>query len=190
MAGQCTETKSKRGCLMGSFERNQETESLGLMDIIPYAENRGQIILTGKQMFLQKVVGDMIHAGKLGTHRIELKVEVRNRWGNLFLESFSNRKWMTRGWMDYSQADWLWWYFLEQRELYHMDFAELREWMFGGKGKEAHALKYPERLQSKHEQANDTWGWAVPIADLREALPSFKGPIDPVAAVANSLEFP
>jgi len=65
---------------------------------------------------------------------------------------------------------------VEQRQLYHMPFANLRAWAFG---EPPHVLEYPEKPQSKYDQLNDTWGWCVDIDAVKAGVKGFRGPVDP-----------
>ncbi|MHC4510749.1 MAG: hypothetical protein ACYTAO_17640, partial [Planctomycetota bacterium] len=167
----------------------------------------GKYLLThgrGEVSFaLQHSAGDILARkdGKLVA--IELKVEQGDKWGNFFLETWSNRQRFTTGWMfppklDYrTRPDFLWYMFLDEHRLYSIDFAKLWDWAFrkpsatiaGGTGR---LFDFRERLQGKTTQRNDTWGRAVPIDVIRneigfrfeETLPSVP-PTNGVAVAAT-----
>ncbi len=137
-----------------------------LLPIIQRRAQAGRYVLTNKGRHskeLQKTLGDvLVNSAKLGGDLIalEIKCEARNAHGNLFLEEWSNRKWGTRGWMHTLDADVLWYYFIDTRELVEVPLAPLREYM------EQHGRSYPLKRQSKYNQLNDTWGRCVPITDI------------------------
>lgn len=153
---------------MNGFLKCSEVEKQALSILIPYAdEHYAQLVLTSNQMYIQKVYGDLIlKLRKVGTHRIvELKTERENKYGNLFLENWSNKKRTTPGWMQTCCADWLWYYFIQSNELYQMKVDSLKQWAFEFNG----VGPYKEKIQHKTEQLNTTWGWCVPIETLSNA---------------------
>lgn len=168
---------------MNPFEEASGIENEALQILIPYCvsfcESKNQIVSTTGQLFAQKFVGDLVAKFKSTdkAKSIEVKSEARNRYGNLFLESWSNKSMWSLGWLYTSQADLLWYYFVEDDELYVVRVEELRRWCFGFNG-EGNVYRYDEKPQSKYTQRNDTWGWCVPIADL-SGVSSFKGPLSP-----------
>lgn len=151
-----------------------------MKDLIPFIRDRsmqGQFVVTNKgnlSQFLQKVVGDVISntpAGKV--IGIEAKIEQKYT-GNLFLETWSNRQRFTLGWMFNLNTDFLFYYFLDVRQLFILSFLKLRQWAFIGKnanGDGGNIYEYPEKRQRAREQLNDTWGRVVPIEVLRRHLP-------------------
>lgn len=72
---------------------------------------------------------------------------------------------LTPGWVMTCKAKYLFYYFLKSDELYVVLFQALKHWAF----EQGNIQLYPEKLQNKHKQENDTWGWCVPITDLRNA---------------------
>lgn len=99
---------------------------------------------------------------------VELKIEKTNAHGNLFIETWSNKSWFNPGWIYKSKAELLFYYFLEQDELYTMNMVDLKKFVFSvnDNGQLSAFGKYKERQQSKHSQPNLTCGLCVPIRDL------------------------
>ena len=129
-----------------------------------------RVDVTVSSAFLQQVWGDFTitkHGQDCG---IELKAEQSNRWGNLFLETWSNREWRTLGWLFKLRGDYLFYYFVEQQELWTMPIPALQDWAFGVGDGQGHIWTYPEKKQSKYDQKNDSWGRCVPIVTLQKAL--------------------
>lgn len=149
---------------MNAFVKCSEVEKRAMAALIPYAnKHNAQLFMTNGQMYIQKVYGDMITKLSDGRHQIvELKTEQSNKYGNLYLENWSNKTRSTPGWMQICQADWLWYYFIDSNELYQVKFDSLKDWAFKRNGVD----QFKERLQHKTEQLNSTWGWCVPIAHL------------------------
>ena len=154
-------------------------EKLAEADLLPYMEQRWPtfVYLTRHHKLVQKFCGDVLARDCETAKYIEIKAEQKHT-GNLFIEYWSNRHRHTMGWFHICQADWLWYYFVDDRKLYVFQMQELREWARGDKGR---LLNYPLVRQNKYDQLNDTWGYLVPVDDLYSALPSFVGPRDPVA---------
>lgn len=178
---------------MNSFRSAKEIEAEGLRHCIPYCEkfhSSGHLVMTDGQLFVQKFIGDMVIKDKESkTRTIEFKAEAENKYGNLFLESWSSLGFLSPGWMNTSLAMDLWYYFVKERELYMLSMVELKRWAFAKNEREtmANIYQFPERRQAKYEQSNDTWGWCVPIAELkrRKSL-EMVGPVNPIEEVQGA----
>ena len=142
--------------------------------LLPFleAENPKFVLTNGGgrlSMKIQKHVGDiLVQNGRLIS--IEVKVEKEDKHENFFLETWSNRKWFTPGWMYTTDCDRLWYFFLKERKLYSIDFGRLRQWAFWLKDGRGPFYSYKEKKQKEYEQNNDTWGRCVPIDVIREAI--------------------
>ena len=152
---------------MSAFVDACRVEQDAMQDIIPFLEKQcPRYILTSKGRLskeLQMQYGDAIaqtHNGKVVA--IEFKAEQKNKHGNLFLETWSNRSRFTPGWMYNLNADMLLYYFLKPRGMVTMSFPALRKWAFHSRN----IYRYPELEQNKRDQKNDTWGRCVPISAL------------------------
>ena len=132
---------------------------------------------------LQESVGDVIFNIKGGeVWSAEIKVEEDNKYGNFFLETWSNKNLADRssyidrgnnpGWIYKVKSRLLLYYFLSQDDLYVFDLFRLKQWAFGHDpgNNSARLFQYPERSQGKRQQMNDTWGRCVPIEVLRKAV--------------------
>lgn len=102
----------------------------------------------------------MTHTVTGKSANLECKSEYKET-GNLFIESWSNRTAGRPGWLfNLTECDILLYHFLEpDGALYTVKFSRLREFDFS---------RYREVPQSRYLQANDTWGYLVPVNDLRE----------------------
>lgn len=157
---------------MNPFEKCQKIEELGYESIKPYLRQnfdeyvyvnsfeRNELILAFQQNF-----GDLIVKKGKVIFFIDLKTEIEDKYGNFFLETWSNKKRNTPGWFLPEvgvKADFVYYVFLKQKILYILDLPELRKWSF-----EDHNIeRYPEKMQNKYDQLNDTWGRCVKITDL------------------------
>jgi len=115
----------------------------------------------------QRYLGDAVLTttdGRIIT--VEIKGEQENKHGNLFLETWSNRQKLIRGWLETSRCNVLVYSFLDERTAYTCFMSRLQGWAL----KEGHVGRYPERKQQAYEQHNDTWGRPVPIAHLRKTV--------------------
>ncbi len=90
---------------------------------------------------------------------VELKAEQRTT-GNLFLETWSNRKTQRPGWIRSSKAVGLLYLFLDTETLYVAHMGKLQEWAT------ANLSRFPEKMQAKHQQENETVGHIVPVTRL------------------------
>lgn len=166
-----------------SFYANQEVERESMRILWPFLEAKsadGRFVLTEKGRLgreLQRAYGDVfMQTGAGAICAVECKAERENRHGNLFLESWSNRHRFTVGWLYTLNADVLLYHFLASDELYCVPFSALRKWCFHHTDGRPRLFsgQWRERMQSRHEQLNDTWGWCVPIDVLRAEVPGFK----------------
>ena len=152
---------------MSDYSACQKVEAEAIELLLPFANKHNiQITMTQGQQFLQKLYGDFVIRYKGENCKfVELKVEKENKYENLFLESWSNRKWLSPGWIQTCKANLLWYFFLKEKHLISVDFESLKDWLY----QEQQIDKYQEKRQCKNEQANDTYGYCVPIKHLREA---------------------
>ncbi len=114
---------------------------------------------------IQKNAGDLIFKVNGEIYFADLKTEQSNRYGNFFLETWSNKSRNTPGWLDPKvgiQSDYLFYIFLEQKMMYSFNFPELRRWAY----EQNNLKRFPEKCQKKYDQLNDTWGVCVPIEKL------------------------
>lgn len=157
---------------MNAFKAATEIETIARRELLPWLLKTCQNVEdTGHSEFLQKTCGDWIITKLSQQYGVELKAEARYT-GNLFLETWSNLPRRTLGWMYTSQADYLFYFFADTKELFVIDFPALWQWAFGVGEKEGAIYKYAEKTQSKYNQVNFTRGRIVPINDIEAALKS------------------
>ena len=157
---------------MNSFEKCQKIEEAGYELIKPdlrqnfdeyvYVNTvvRNELVLAFQQNF-----GDLIVKKDKSIYFIDLKTENEDKYGNFFLETWSNKKRNTTGWFPPEvgvKADFVYYIFLQQKILYILDLPKLRKWAF----EEGNIRRYAEKMQHKFDQLNDTWGRCVKIVDL------------------------
>jgi hypothetical protein len=125
--------------------------------------SEGALVLTDKgnlSELLQRQCGDAVGNSQDGrVWGIEWKVEEENKYNNFFLETWSNLARFRLGWLYTLRTDILLYFFLKELELYSIPFMKLKAWAFIKK----RIYHFPEKLQSKTIQLNDTWGRCVPI---------------------------
>jgi hypothetical protein len=104
---------------------------------------------------------------------VELKIEQSNCHGNLFVETWSNRAWFTPGWLFTSKAEQLFYYFLEEDQLFVVGMHDLKSFIFqrNAENKLAVLSRYQEKPQAKYKQLNQTFGLCVPIGHLSDSVP-------------------
>lgn len=158
---------------MSAIDTTRNIERLSLGILRPFIQQRafnGQYVVTSKGPLsreLQRSVGDMLYNRDTDSvYSIEVKAEQNNEHGNFFLETWSNRARFTVGWMYSLNADFLFYHFLKNDQLYIIPFQKLRRWAFHDR----RVFEFPERKQSKYDQLNDTWGRCVPIAVVTHEL--------------------
>jgi len=142
----------------------------------PYLKKRafeGRFVRTAKgplSLELQKSIGDvLVNSSREHVTAIEVKAELKHT-GNLFLERWSNRQRFTPGWLETLHTDVLWYHFLDKDIVYELGFQRLRQWMYWHEGRgKPNASKFELVKQSKYDQLNDTWGYIVPLSELKES---------------------
>jgi len=109
--------------------------------------------------------GDLIAKKNNELVFIDLKTETQNKYGNFFLETWSNKARGKPGWFMPEggvRADYLYYIFLDQKNsFYIIDLPKARTWAFA----DNRLHNYPEKRQNKYDQLNDTWGRCVKIND-------------------------
>ncbi|MHC0068050.1 hypothetical protein ACWATR_35050 [Nostoc sp. UIC 10890] len=71
---------------------------------------------------------DLIWTTQTGEILIEIKGDRWNKTRNLFFETHSNLERGTPGCFMYTEADWLFYYFVNTRQLYRLPMSKTREW--------------------------------------------------------------
>jgi len=97
----------------------------------------------------------------------EVKTEIANKYGNTFIETWSNRPdnepvRRKLGWaydLDIRKCRYLYYLFLEDELIYEINWAQFKKWFF----LEGNYHKYEEKLQWKNKQLNKTYGRVIPI---------------------------
>lgn len=163
---------------MNAFEDACQVEAESLAILEPYLAAKsdgGKYVRTAKGRLakeLQRTYGDVLMQGAEGAvYAVELKAEQANKYGNVFLEEWSNRSRYKRGWMEDLRVDFLLYHFIESDELLVFDFQALKRWAYCcEKGQIPNLYKYPMKPQGARNQMNDTWGVCVPISQIPDTV--------------------
>jgi len=156
--------------------KNIKIEKKGLIDLMPFLFKtfNGRIVMTNKgrlSKFMQGNYGDVfVNDNKGNFLAIEIKVE-ESSTGNLYLETWSNRAifpFLSRGWLFKTDADWIFYYFLDTKILHIINLKKLKEWALKGN----RLYDFPEKLQKKNKQLNKTYGVVVPVRILKNEMKS------------------
>lgn len=159
---------------MSTIDACRRVESRGLALLLPAigaVALEGRYVVTNKGRLsreLQIRAGDVLFNAKKNGDvvGVEIKIE-ESTTGNLFLETWSNRKWRTPGWLVTNNADLLCYMFLDSLTVHVGSLPRLASWAFGDGEGEGQIYRYREVKQRKREQLNDTWARLVPVADLK-----------------------
>jgi hypothetical protein len=175
---------------VSAIDTTRNIERISLQILRPFLQQRafnGQYVVTSKGPLareLQRSVGDMLYNKDAETiYSVEVKAEQENEHENFFIETWSNRARFTTGWVYNLNADFLFYHFLKDDELYIIPFQKLRRWAFHDR----RIYGFPERKQSKYDQLNDTWGRCVPIGVATREL-SLAPPYSPEREGAARIE--
>ncbi len=111
----------------------------------------------------QKVDVDLILNTKKGSYKIEIKGDRYHKTGNFFFETHSNQEKETPGCFLYTEADWIFYYFVIPGTLYLLPMPTTRDWFV------ANITRFPERATTTKTGNSfyTTLGRLVPIADVR-----------------------
>lgn len=165
--------------MANAFDEASKVEQQSLKILRPFIEQRamnGQYVTTDKGRLakeLQKTCGDVFMNGIDGKiYAVEIKAEAEQKHGNFFLEIWSNLSRYTPGWMFHLNCDVLLYHFIEQDELYVINFQHLKDWAFRKENgnKRGRIWDFKMRPQEKYVQLNDTWGSCVPISVIESAV--------------------
>jgi capsid portal protein len=158
---------------MSAYSDACKVEARAWMMLAPWMDSKGYTVEdTKKHPFIQKYIGDKYVTAPDGVEfSLEMKAEESNKYGNLFLETWSNYP-HKPGWIVTTRAEYIWYCFLEQRELHQLVLEEVKGWFRKNNG------SMRELVQRKRQQRNDTRGVGAPIAKLSQ-LPSYKLEIIP-----------
>lgn len=76
----------------------------------------------------QRVDVDLIWITTTGSYQVEIKGDRYHKTGNFFWETHSNKERNTPGCFLYTEADWLFYYFVTPRWLYQLPMPATRDW--------------------------------------------------------------
>jgi hypothetical protein len=118
----------------------------------------------------QRIDVDLLWKTRRGSYRVEIKGDRWHRTGNFFLETLSNQEKGTPGCFLYTQADLLFYYFIEPRLLYILPMPATREWFL------TRWHRFPERRTTTPvgDRYYTTVGRLVPIEVLVQNVPNVK----------------
>lgn len=183
---------------MTAFDDARTVEARSLLALRPFLEEtQGSFVLTGKghlARHLQDTIGDLLLNDRQGrVWAVEMKAE--QKWtGNLFLETWSNRNLEDQanhaycgskpGWLYHTQADLLFYHFLDVDRLVILNVFALKRWAFRDprqqlsevnsrgerRGLHGRVYDFEVKKQGKYQQLNDTWGSLVPVSALTKEL--------------------
>ncbi|BAY97573.1 hypothetical protein NIES37_15150 [Tolypothrix tenuis PCC 7101] len=113
---------------------------------------------------------DLIWKTHNGETLIEIKGDRWNKTRNLFFETHSNLEKGTPGCFLYTEADWLFYYFVNTRQLYKLPMPKTREWFL------ITMRRFQERSTKTPVGSNyyTTVGRLVPIAVVMLEVPGVK----------------
>jgi hypothetical protein len=158
---------------MTAYDTCLSVEAKGQEIITSWLRQLGHVVVFNRHDIRNaefQTYGDLIvkRAVKDKHELVELKIEETNIYGNLFIETWSNKNWWNPGWLYKTKADWLFYYFIKEDQLYQMKMENLRRFLFEthNTGKVETFAKYQEKPQKKYNQPNQTFGLCVPISDL------------------------
>lgn len=172
--------------MANSFDQTKmvEAESRRIIEPLLELHTNGRYVYTDKGRLskeFQRRYGDvLVNMAQRGDMlSVEMKAE-RKETGNLFLELFSNGSRYNFGWMAHSDADLLFYHFLDSDALYITDMQWLRSWFWFGIGptrkngsQRIHRpgfVRFEMKRQKTYSQMNDTWGCPVSVMVIKDEV--------------------
>lgn len=147
---------------MSDYKKSKKVEAEGSTVIYNFIKKYYKNVVSLHTKDLQRY-GDYIAQKEGKTVIIEVKNEEKNKYGNFFIETWSNRKWSNMGWIHKLKADVLLYYFQDTGELFVFNpVQDMVKFLI----EDGNIWKYPQAPQKKYCQQNDTWGACVPIDHL------------------------
>lgn len=118
----------------------------------------------------QQIDVDLIWTTHSGSYFVEIKGDRWHKTGNFFFETHSNLEKGTVGCFLYTQADWLFYYFVTPRTLYMLPMPTTRDWFV------ANIDRFRERSTKTSVRGNyyTTVGRLVPITVVLKEVPGVK----------------
>jgi hypothetical protein len=151
---------------MPTYEENCKLGRLGELEVMDFFKCRRPDcqIIEYESREDQRINGDFYLTKPNGTIiSVEVKTESDDVHNNLFLEEWSNKSYQKVGYMRYSQALILAYFFFYSRRLFFINLRKLQTWCY----LEKNVFNYPMKPQGKNKQLNDSWGYCVPIEVCR-----------------------
>lgn len=133
-----------------------ETELFKLFDAVFDTNNFNNFLM------YQQYYGDYLAVKNADKFFIEVKSEQSNKWGNFYLETWSNKP-ENVGWFKKCRADLILYHFIADKMIYIFDLQKAQQFV------ESSGDKYPEKPQSKYSQRNKSFGLCVPVNDIMDA---------------------
>jgi hypothetical protein len=145
---------------MNSFEKCRAIEEESNKDVYNFLTERYDYVVHTDEFknnrTYQSYYGDYLCVLKDEKVFIEVKAEVKNKYNNFYLETWSNKP-QNIGWFKKCKADVILYHFLEDNVIYLFDLVLAQKFIKNSDG------VYPEKPQSKYSQMNKAYGLCVPI---------------------------
>jgi hypothetical protein len=118
----------------------------------------------------QQIDVDLIWVTQNSSYKVEIKGDRWHKTGNFFFETHSNKEKGTPGCFIYTQADWLFYYFVSLQTLYMLPMPATRDWFI------TNINRFQERSTrtSVGNSYYTTVGRLVPIAVVMTEVPSVR----------------
>ncbi|MFW6028920.1 MAG: hypothetical protein ACOCRO_01560 [Halanaerobiales bacterium] len=114
---------------------------------------------------------DLIWASTSGTFKIEIKGDRWDKTGNFFFETYSNKEKGTPGCFIYTEANYVFYYFVKTKVLYVLPMPKIRKWFL------RNINRFKERATTTplgNGEQYTTVGRLVPISDVLKDNPDVK----------------
>ena len=144
--------------------------------VVPFLMEQNDILKVENvediQFFREKDI-DLIYVRKDGVwNLIEVKGDTQHKTGNFFFETISNESKNTPGCFMYTEANWIFYCFVEIGRLYVLPMPETRKWF------EEKIKNNPDVFKKRKTSTNcgngnsyNTVGYLVPIRMVRKEVP-------------------
>ena len=149
------------------FHSDNEMGNKGENAIFNYLLNHSStinLIDVSKDKWFQQFDIDFLQVTNNGINKIEVKTDrLADKTGNMVYEIWSDRRIYAKGCFEKTEADYIFYYLINNRTLYVFNTKELREWV----------LKHTNNLKQTN-MGDNAFGYVIRLNDLKDISTKIK----------------
>lgn len=149
------------------FHSDNEIGNKGENAIFNYLLNHSStinLIDVSKDKWFQQFDIDFLQVANNGINKIEVKTDrLADKTGNMIYEIWSDRRIYAKGCFEKTEADYIFYYLINNRTLYVFNTKELREWV----------LRHTNNLKQT-DMGDNAFGYVIRLNDLKDISTKIK----------------